>query len=76
MQHTKQTERALIAATEFTALVAAGDHTRADQVERTIDELVGRWRRDGQTFVRVWPGAVAKAAGVPVVRLRRNRRQS
>lgn len=65
---TKNTERGIEAGKEFAALTARGDVVLAEQVERRIDDIVGRWR-DAKTFV--WPVAVARVAGVPVVRLRR-----
>lgn len=57
---------ALVAAAEYRALIAAGRYPEAEQVESTIDELIGRWAPHGF----VWPPAVAEAAGVSARRRR------
>jgi len=57
-------DRALEAATRYRDLVLDGRLEEADQIESTIDDLVGQWR--GVRFV--WPPEVAQSAGVAVLR--------
>lgn len=52
-------ERALVAAAEYRRLVEAGDYPRADEVERTIDALVG-YRTTKGTWA--WPLPVRRIA--------------
>jgi hypothetical protein len=56
-------ELGIEAAHEYARLSAGSDVVRAEQVSRTIDELVGYWDRgrDG-TLVLRWPRSVERAA--------------
>jgi len=49
---------ALVAAEEYRALVMRGDVVMADQVKRTIEDLVGRWTSPGRWDI---PEAVRQA---------------
>lgn len=60
---TKQLGLAMTAAAEYRQLVALGRYPEADQVARSIDELVGRWSMRGGRRVWAWPAAVRRAAG-------------
>lgn len=62
---TKTLDRALILATDYHALVRRGQYAEADQVARTIDDLVGTRRLTGGFW---WPERVATAAGVTPLR--------
>jgi hypothetical protein len=50
---TKQLEAARLQAQEYRRLAELGDWARADQVQRTIDELVGYWKTKPDVG-RVW----------------------
>ena len=59
----RRMEQAIEAAREYARLSAGSDVVRAEQVSRTIDDLVGYWdrRRDG-TLVLRWPMSIEIAA--------------
>jgi len=52
-------EQAIEAAREYRKYDLLGDLARVDQLESTIDDLVGYWdERDGRRFL-TWPSVVA-----------------
>lgn len=53
-------EQAIEAAHEYRKIAASGDVTRAEQVLRTIDDLVGYWDESrGRRFL-TWPSVVGR----------------
>lgn len=53
-------EQAIEAAHEYRRIAASGDVVRAEQVSRTIDDLVGYWEEsEGHKFL-TWPCVVAR----------------
>ena len=56
----RRLEQAIEAAHEYRRIAASGDVTRAEQVSRTIDDLVGYWEEsEGHRFL-TWPSVVAR----------------
>ena len=59
-------EQAIEAAHEYRRYDLLGDVARVDQIERTIDDLVGYWDyipgRESLNPVLKWPGVVARVA--------------
>ena len=56
----RQLEQAIEAAHEYRRIAASGDVARAEQVSRTIDDLVGYWEEsEGHRFL-TWPSVVAR----------------
>ena len=53
-------EQAIEAAQEYRRLAASGDVTRAKQVSRTIDDLVGYWEESEGHRFWTWPSVVAR----------------
>ena len=53
-------EQAIEAAQEYRRIAASGDVTRAEQVSRTIDDLVGYWDESGGHRFLTWPSVVAR----------------
>lgn len=70
---TNNLTRATLLAHEYRALCARGDYALADQVERTIDDLIGRWTHAGRFM---WPKPIAHTAGLSAVRRRIMRRSA
>ena len=63
----KNLDRAMTAASEYRRLARDGRWAEAQQIEASIDVIVGRWTPE---LDFVWPRSVASAAGVPHVRRR------
>ncbi len=70
MAKSRTFEQALAQADEYRTLIRAGRVAEAEQVERTIDDLVGCWALAGEAYEWWWPAAVAAGARVTPIRRR------
>lgn len=56
-------DQAICAAHDYSTYARRGDAVMAEQAERTIVALVGRWRWQGGRYVLSLPPSVAAAMG-------------